>query len=97
MSIGNKKPLDGWVFLGMSRNSKYGCKNAGAALIETPAHTCRFAQPYSSWSCTPAEPHYASGCGAKVHAENNSRRRGPSVEHNLSGLVNSVNLQIILK
>ena len=59
-------PRDGWVFLGMGRNSKYGCKNAGAALIETPAHTCRFAQPYSSWSCTPAEPHYASGCGAKV-------------------------------
>ena len=59
-------PRDGWVFLGMGRNSKYGCKNAGAALIETPAHTCRFAQPYSSRGCSPAEPRYASGCGAKV-------------------------------
>ena len=59
-------PRDGWVFLGMGRNSKYGCKNAGAALIETPAHTCRFAQPYSSRVCSPAEPSYASGCGAKV-------------------------------
>ena len=59
-------PRGGWVFLGMGRNSKYGQENAGAALIETPAHTCRFAQPYSSWGCSPAEPHYASGCGAKV-------------------------------
>ena len=24
-------------------------------------------QPYSSWSCSPAELHYASGCDAKVH------------------------------
>jgi hypothetical protein len=23
-------------------------------------------QPYSSWSCSPAELHYASDCGAKV-------------------------------
>ena len=53
-------------FPGMGRNSKYGQQNAGAALIETPAHTCRFAQPYSSWGCSPAEPHYASDCGAKV-------------------------------
>ena len=59
-------PAAGWGFLSMSRNSKYGHKNAGAALIETPAHTCRFAQPYSSWGCSPAEPHYASDCGAKV-------------------------------
>ena len=59
-------PRGGWVFLGMGRNSKYGQENAGAALIETPAHTCRFAQPYSSWGCSPAEPHYASDCGAKV-------------------------------
>ena len=53
-------------FPGMGRNSKYGQENAGAALIEPPAHTCRFAQPYSSWGCSPAEPHYASDCGAKV-------------------------------
>ena len=59
-------PRGGWFFFGMGRNSKYGRKNAGAALIETPAHTCRFAQPYSSWGCSPAEPHYASDCGAKV-------------------------------
>ena len=36
-------------------------------MIEAPAHSCRFAQSYSSWSCSPAEPHYASDCGAKVH------------------------------
>ena len=60
-------PRGGWVFPGMGRNSKYGQhKNAGAASIETPAHTCRFAQPYSSRGCSPAEPRYASGCGAKV-------------------------------
>ncbi len=59
-------PRGGWGFPGMGRNSKYGKENAGAALIETPAHTCRFAQPYSSWGCSPAEPHYASDCGAKV-------------------------------
>ncbi len=41
-------------------------KNAGAALIETPAHTCRFAQSYSSWSCSPAELHYASDCATKI-------------------------------
>jgi len=35
-------------------------------MIEAPAHSCRFAQSYSSWSCSPAEPHYASDCGAKV-------------------------------
>jgi hypothetical protein len=59
-------PRGGWVFLGMGKNAKYGRKNAGAALIETPAHTCRFSQPYSSRGCSPAEPRYASGCGAKV-------------------------------
>ena len=59
-------PRCGRVFFGMGRNSKYGQEKAGAALIETPAHTCRFAQPYSSWGCSPAEPHYASDCGAKV-------------------------------
>ena len=52
------------VFLGIGRISKYG--KAGAALIETPAHTRRFAQSYSSWSCSPAELHYASDCDAKV-------------------------------
>ena len=41
-------------------------KNAGAALIETPAHTCRFAQSYSSWSYSPAELHYASDCATKI-------------------------------
>jgi len=35
-------------------------------LIETPAHSCRFIQSYSSWSCSPAELHYASDCGVKV-------------------------------
>ena len=35
-------------------------------MIETPAHSCRFAQSYSSWSCSPAELHYASDCGTKV-------------------------------
>ena len=46
---------------GISWNGK-----AGAALIETPAHSFRFAQPYSSWGCSPAEPHYASSCTTKV-------------------------------
>ena len=32
-----------------------------------PSDFCTFVlQPYSSWSCSPAELHYASGCGAKV-------------------------------
>ena len=35
-------------------------------MIETPAHSSRFAQDYSSWSCSPAELHYASDCGTKV-------------------------------
>ena len=35
-------------------------------MIETPAHSSRFAQSYSSWSCSPAELHYASDCNAKV-------------------------------
>jgi len=47
----------------IGRISKY--EKAGAALIETPAHTCRFAQSYSSWSCSPAELHYASDCLGK--------------------------------
>ena len=51
-------------FLGIGRI----CRNEKAgAPIETPAHSCRFAQSYSSWSCSPAEPHYASYCGTKVH------------------------------
>ena len=33
----------------------------------TPDHTCRFMQSYSSWSCSPAELHYASDCGAKIY------------------------------
>jgi len=49
-------PAAGWGFLGMSRNSKYGHKNAGAAPVETPAHTCRFAQPYSSWGAPQQSP-----------------------------------------
>ena len=50
-------------FLGIGRI----CRNEKAgASIETPAHSCRFAQSYSSWSCSPAELHYASDCGAKV-------------------------------
>ena len=53
-----------WVFLGIDRNSKH--EKAGAALIATPAHACRLVQSYSSWSCSPAELHYASDCGAKV-------------------------------
>jgi hypothetical protein len=35
-------------------------------LIATPAHACRLVQSYSSWSCSPAELHYASDCEAKV-------------------------------
>ena len=35
-------------------------------MIETPAHACRCVQSYSSWSCSPAELHYASDCGAKI-------------------------------
>ena len=32
-----------------------------------PSDFCTFVlQPYSSWSCSPAELHYASDCGAKV-------------------------------
>jgi len=54
---GGKKVENYWEI------SKYG--KAGAALIETPAHTCRFTQAYSSWSCSPAELHYASDCGCK--------------------------------
>lgn len=54
-----------WVFLGIDRNSKY--EKAGTTPIVDPAHTCRFTQSYSSWSCSPAEPHYASDCMAKVY------------------------------
>ena len=32
-----------------------------------PSDFCTFVlQPYSSWSCSPAELHYASDCGAKI-------------------------------
>ena len=41
-------------------------EKAGAPPIGTPAHSCRFAQSYSSWSYSPAELHYASDCEAKI-------------------------------
>ena len=54
-----------WVFLGIDRNSKH--EKTGAPLTETPAHACHFVQSYSSWSCSPAELHYASDCETKIH------------------------------
>jgi len=63
-TIENRKRFISVFFLGIGRI----CRNEKAgAPIETPAHSCRFAQSYSSWSCSPAELHYASDCGTKVH------------------------------
>ena len=55
-----------WDTLSMWVNINSKHEKAGAPLIETPAHACRFVQSYSSWSCSPAELHYASDCKAKV-------------------------------
>ena len=46
-------------------------------MIETPAHSCRFIQSYSSWSCSPAELHYASDCGTKVQILVNMAMENP--------------------
>ena len=61
----NRKRFINGFFLGIDRNSKY--EKAGTTPIVDHAHTCRFIQSYSSWSCSPAELHYASDCMAKVY------------------------------
>ncbi|MDK7763952.1 hypothetical protein QP580_11080, partial [Prevotella bivia] len=50
---GEPQAVHFWVFLGISRISKY--EKAGAALIATPAHTCQSAQFYSSYEVAPQQ------------------------------------------